>query len=84
MSHLSRITLKLQRRTQDILEAQLLISDIQDLYRRGHQAVEDNFRLAYQQCERLVEKIDCEITMHRNYWQTITQKRMMAIAFLIL
>ena len=63
LSHLSGITLKLQCRAQNILEAHQLISEVQDLYEKECQAVDDNFQLIYQQCERLAEKIGCEIAI---------------------
>ena len=42
-----------------------MITEVQDLYQRERQAVDDNFQLIYQQCECLTEKIGCEIAMPR-------------------
>ena len=48
-----------------VLEANQLIYEVQDLYQKECQAIDDNFQLIYQQCERLAEKIGCEIAMPR-------------------
>ena len=65
LSHLSGLTVKLQRRSLDILEAYQLVSEVKATYRSEQQSADTNFKTVFDQCERLAKTVDCAIAMRR-------------------
>ena len=65
LSHLSGITVKLQKRSLDIVQAYGMILEIKEAYARERQDVETQFHKLYQQCERMAEVVGNPITMPR-------------------
>ena len=65
MSHLAGITVKLQRKTLDIMQAHQMVSEVTDTYRDERQVVHRGFDSIYQASVRLAEKVGTAITMSR-------------------
>ncbi len=51
LSHLAGITVKLQKTALDIVEADEMITDISQMYKREHEDIDSSFATVYTQCE---------------------------------
>ena len=66
LSHMSAITVKLQRSTIDILEAYANVDELVNLYKSQRDDIESVFSRIYNQCCRLAEKLDVQPSMPRS------------------
>ena len=57
LSHLSGITIKLQRKTLDILEAHGMLHEVMAMYVKEREEVTKNFASIYVQCVRMAEQV---------------------------
>ena len=65
LSHLSGITVKLQKRALDIVEAYEMINEVATLYKKERKNVESGFDQIYAQRVRMAEKIGAVVKMPR-------------------
>ena len=65
LSHLAGITVKLQKRTLDIIEAHEEITEITKTYSLERKNVDSGFAKIFEHSKRVAEKVDCTIQMPR-------------------
>ncbi|XP_019643005.1 PREDICTED: 52 kDa repressor of the inhibitor of the protein kinase-like [Branchiostoma belcheri] len=65
LSHLAGITVKLQGRAVDVVEAHEMVAEIQDIYRSEREGVEKGFDHIYQHSVRMAEKVGSAAEMPR-------------------
>jgi len=65
LSHLAGITVKLQKRTLDIIEAHEEIKEITRTYRKERENVDSGFAKIFEHSQRIAEKVDSTIQMPR-------------------
>ena len=65
LSHLANITIKLQCRAQDILQAHEMVNDVQAMYDEGRRTVDAGFSMVYSQCIRLATEVGTTVSMPR-------------------
>ena len=94
LSHLSGITVKLQRRSKDVMQAYAMITEVKDVYTKERQDVDKGFGTVFKQCQRMGEAVESPITMpritarqqHRSNQESLTPedyyKKAVAIPFL--
>ena len=64
-SHMSGITVKLQRKTLDILEAFQMINEIISFYKSERTAVSTSFKRIFQESVRLASQVETEVKVPR-------------------
>ncbi|XP_035668943.1 52 kDa repressor of the inhibitor of the protein kinase-like [Branchiostoma floridae] len=65
LSHLAGITVKLQGRAVDIVEAHEMVTEIQEIYKKEREEVEKGFGHIFEQSQRMAEKVGSAPEMPR-------------------
>ena len=65
LSHLSGITVKLQKTSLDIIKAHELVNEVNAVYKEERRDVDAGFSKIFQQSIRLAERVGAEVSMPR-------------------
>ena len=65
LSHLSGITVKLQKTSLDIIKAHELVNEVNAVYKEERRDVDSGFSKIFQQSIRLAERVGAEVSMPR-------------------
>ena len=66
LSHLSGITVKLQSATIDIVDAYQKVDEVKSYYRETRKNIVSQFRVIYEQAERMANAVNTNISRPRN------------------
>ena len=61
LSHLSGITVKLQQRSIDVMQAYAMIAGVKDVYTKECQDVDEGFETVFKPCLRMGEAVESPI-----------------------
>ena len=65
LSHLSGITVKLQKATLDIVAAHEMVAEVTATYKEERSDVDKGFEKIYQQSVRMAERVGADVSMPR-------------------